>query len=192
MANIRTYEITFAHLAEYSSPISVYSGSLLQPLSITVENWFATGSGTVSLLSSYDNQVYNSVYSTTASNNSVIYLSIPSFVGSFIKIQRSLSEVTRSGASVNFATVTSDTLSNQLIFSSPQDVNVNDEIWGGGDIFIGVSKQSAVQSVTCTLPSSPLEAVTLSLSFISKTPSATGTLVCSFIEPNVTSIDIFY
>lgn len=192
MANIRTYEITFAHLSEYSSPISVYSGSLLQPLNIMVGEWFATGSGTVSLLTSYDNQTYNSIYSTTTSNNSVIYLTVPSFVGSFLKIQRSLSTLTRSGASVNFATVTSDTLSNQLIFSEPQDVNVNDEIWGGGDIFIGVSKQATVQSVTCTLSSPPLDSVTLSLSFISKTPPATGVIVCSFIEPEITSIDITY
>jgi hypothetical protein len=190
MANIRTYEITFAHLSEYSSPISVYSGSLLQPLSITVGEWFATSSGTVALLSSYDNKVYNAVYSTTAFNNSVIYLSIPSFVGSFIKIQRSVSQ----NSQFPNTTVNYDSSNPQIIFSEPQNININDEIWAGPDyeFFLGVSKNSTVQSVTCTLTSPPLYTGNFPFSIISKTPSATGAFACSFIDTEITSIDITY
>lgn len=205
MANIRTYEITFAHLSEYSSPISVYSGSLLQPLSITVGNWFATGSGTVSLLASYDNQIYNVVYSTTASNNSVIYLSVPSFVGSFIKIQRELTTLTLSGSLVNNSTVESNVENNTVVFSSPQSIQINDEVFaletlyfpGGGSVTIplllGTSQQSTIESIYCTFTSPPLYTrYALPLSIVRKSPRATGVLTCTFMESSVVSISIDY
>lgn len=214
MANIRTYEIKFAHLSEYSSPISVYSESLLQPISISVGYWFATGSGTVSLLASYDNSIYNSVYSTTAFNNSVIYLSLSSFVGSFVKIQRSTTELVLSGALVNNATASSSTDTNIVIFSSPQNIQINDEIIvtdtasqlvfdeeSGLITFVevqvpltvGISQQSASQSFYCQFAEKPLDTkVNLPLSIVRRTPLANGLLTCTFIEPSIVSLDINY
>jgi hypothetical protein len=202
MANIKTYEISFAYLSEYSSPISVYSGSLLQPISISVGYWFATGSGTVTLLASFDNVVYNTIYSTQAINNSIIYLSIPNSVGTFIKIQRSLTELELSGINVNNATVSSSIDSNIVTFSSPQNIQINDEIYAVDRItpsnidvlfLLGVSQQSIVQSITCQFVYQPfVRKVALPLKIIRKTPPAKGMFTCTFIEPSIVSLDIDY
>lgn len=195
MANIRTYDITFAHLSEYSAPISVYSSSFLQPISISTGYWFATGSGTVSLLASYDNITYTSVFSTTASNNSVIYLTIPSFVGAFIKIQRSVSPLTLSGASINNALVTSSESSSTVIFSVPLYIQINDEIWANGLddtlVFLGKSQQNTLQALSCTLVYPPAYTLTnRAVTIIRNAPLATGVLTCSFIEPSIVSATI--
>jgi len=196
MANIRTYDIKFTYLSEYSSPISVYSSSLLQPLSINVGYWFATGSGNVTVLTSYDNQTYNPVYTTTATNNSVIYLSFPSFIGAFIKIQRSLTTLTLSGASVNNATVTSSTESNAVIFSYPQSTVPNDEIYAlptlESPVQLGVTQQTCVNEIKCFLTSTAWSTQSQPLAIVRKTPVASGLLVCSFIQQSVVSIDINY
>lgn len=195
MANIRTYDITFAPLSEYSAPISVYSSSLLQPMSISVGYWFPTGSGTVSLLASYDNIIYTSAFSTTASNNSVIYLSIPSFVGAFIKIQRSVSPLTLSGESINNALVTSSESSSTIVFSVPLYIQINDEIWANSLddtlVFLGKSQQSSAQSLSCTFVYPPAYTLTnRAVTIIRNAPLTTGVLTCSFIQPSIVSVTI--
>lgn len=195
MSNIRTYDITFAHLSDITNPISVYSDSFLQPMSISVGYWFATGSGTVSILASYDNIIYTSVFSITASNNSVIYLPIPSFVGAFIKIQRSITPLTLSGASINNALVTSSDSNSTVIFSVPLYIQINDEIWANGLddtlVFLGKSQQSSTQSLSCTFVYPPVYTLTnRAVTIIRNAPQATGTLTCSFIQQSIVSVNV--
>lgn len=204
MSNTKTFDITFAYLSEYSSPISVYDGSLLQPLSINVGYWFVTGTGTVSVLASYDNQIYTTIYTTTASNNSIIYLSIPSFVGAFIKLQRSPTTLTIDRET----TIQSSDNSPIVFFSAPETILPNDDIYGvntiypfGGDpvkipFKLGTTKQSTVQSYQCVLTSNAWagtgSVINITLSIVRQTPASSGTLVCSTISPSIISVDITY
>ncbi|MFN9112576.1 MAG: hypothetical protein ACK5XN_21120 [Bacteroidota bacterium] len=203
MANTKTFDITFAYLSEYSSPISVYDGSLLQPLSINVGYWFATGNGTVSVLASYDNVIYTTIYTTTASNNSIIYLSVSSFVGAFIKLQRSSTTLTIDRET----TIQSSENSPVVLFSAPETILPNDDIYGvstiypfGGDpvripFKLGTTKQSTVQSYQCALTSNAwatASGINITLSIVRQTPDASGTLICSTISPNIVSVNITY